>query len=357
MHGKTKPLNPINHLNLINPINHLSTVSNHPQNDDKRLIELLDRWQSGNFSRADEQELQELTSSDEFRREAVEGYYTMPEADHAARLAAIRSRILPGRARRVAWPRVLAAAAALVLLISAAVWLIPRQESATTPLAQQAPPPPLENTSDAGPQASQSAPAATAPSPERRIATDPQIQTESPATFHSAPINTDTETAGAAAPTESESAYEVAAPATRPADDEARYAKVEDALEDVDAAPGNIARPAKEKADKNQVQSKASEAMKKRSAPSSGNQPVGGWNEFQKYLRRNARLPEAARQQNVSGSVLLAFQLDESNQPVDFQIIRSLGYGCDEEAVRLIKAYRWQRNDNREVRIEVPFVR
>ncbi|MDX1911084.1 MAG: energy transducer TonB [Saprospiraceae bacterium] len=331
-------------------------MSNHLQNDDKRLLELLDRWQTGNFSRADEQELQALTSSDDFRREAVEGFFSLPEADHRVNLEAIRSRLRPA-ARHVAWPRILAAAAAVAILISAAVWLIPRQESATAPLAQQAPPPPLENTSDAAPQASQNTPSVAGPSPERRITADPQEQPESPATFHSTPINTATETAGAAAQAESESAAEIAAPVTRPADDEAQYAKVEDALEDVDVAPGNMARPAKEKTDKNQVQSKASEAMKKRSAPTTGGQPVGGWDDFRQYLRRNARLPEAARQQNISGKVLLRFRLDENDQPFDFQIIRSLGYVCDEEAVRLIKAYRWQRNTTADIQVEVPFVR
>jgi TonB family protein len=68
-------------------------------------------------------------------------------------------------------------------------------------------------------------------------------------------------------------------------------------------------------------------------------------------------LPEAARQNNVSGSVRLKFRLDVNNQPIDFQIVRSLGYGCDEEAIRLVKAFTWQYGSEQELTVEVPFVR
>ncbi|MDO8365511.1 MAG: energy transducer TonB, partial [Saprospiraceae bacterium] len=112
-----------------------------------------------------------------------------------------------------------------------------------------------------------------------------------------------------------------------------------------------------------------SEAMKKAAAPAKDfqkqkipasantSQPAGGWSNFQEYLRRNARLPEAARQNNVSGVVRLKFRLDENNQATDFQTLRSLGYGCDEEAVRLVKAYKWLRGNDPELTIDVSFVR
>ena len=68
-------------------------MSSNPYNKDKRLLELLEQWQTGQFTRADEQELQTLTDSDEFRREAVEGFWALPEADHATHLASIRERL------------------------------------------------------------------------------------------------------------------------------------------------------------------------------------------------------------------------------------------------------------------------
>ena len=104
-------------------------MSANPYNNDKRLIELLERWQSGDFSRADEQELLSLTDSDDFRRETVEGFLSLPEVDHAAHLEAIRTKLRQqnGGKKRVFLMPILAAAAVL-LLILATVWLIPSTE-------------------------------------------------------------------------------------------------------------------------------------------------------------------------------------------------------------------------------------
>ena len=49
--------------------------------------------------------------------------------------------------------------------------------------------------------------------------------------------------------------------------------------------------------------------------------------------------------------------VDENNQPIDFQILRSLGFGCDEEAMLLVKAYPWQRGSDPELTLDVSFVR
>ncbi|MBL7807867.1 MAG: hypothetical protein JNN28_08645, partial [Saprospiraceae bacterium] len=90
-----------------------------PYNNDKRLLELLERWQSGDFTRADEQELQSLTDSDEFRRETAEGYMSVPEANHAQHLASLRQRLQAGSgtARKLYLPQMLAAAAAIGVVI------------------------------------------------------------------------------------------------------------------------------------------------------------------------------------------------------------------------------------------------
>lgn len=329
-------------------------MSSHLQNDDKRLLELLERWQSGDFSRADEQELLSLTASDEFRREAVEGFLSMPEADHASRLAALRSRLRTqhGGARRVAWPQIMAAAAAMALLVSAAIWLIPAQKE-MAPIAQQAPPPPV----DSAPEQSMQAQEITTTTDRRTPTAAPETANES---FSStaAPAS---DAAGASAPADPEKKSDDESPAAPAVGKAVEYAKAEDALEEVDTRPGNMAPPLREESDKAMARSKTMETAKKKSAPAkqsaSVSEPKDGWDAFRRYLRRNARLPEAARQQNISGNVSLQFMLDDNNQPADFQVLRSLGYGCDEEAIRLVKSYPWQRNDTLPVRVDIPFVR
>lgn len=75
------------------------------------------------------------------------------------------------------------------------------------------------------------------------------------------------------------------------------------------------------------------------------------------YLRRNARLPEAARQNNISGYVKVSFRLDRQRRVTDFKVLRPLGYGCDEAAQSLLKAYNWRDFTQDTVMVEVPFVR
>ena len=78
---------------------------------------------------------------------------------------------------------------------------------------------------------------------------------------------------------------------------------------------------------------------------------------LQDYLRRNARLPEAARQNNVSGFVRVSFRLNNKREPIDFKILHSLEYGCDEEALRLLRLYDWRNFTQDTFEVEVPFVR
>lgn len=65
--------------------------------------------------------------------------------------------------------------------------------------------------------------------------------------------------------------------------------------------------------------------------------PEFGWEAFEVYLKENTKLPPRARQYNVKGRVIVSFIVNEKSELSDFTIIRSLGFGCDEEAIRIIK--------------------
>ncbi len=65
--------------------------------------------------------------------------------------------------------------------------------------------------------------------------------------------------------------------------------------------------------------------------------PRGGLEKFEKYIRQNLRKPQAARDAGISGQVVVGFSLNDAGRPSDFKILRSLGSGCDEEAIRLLR--------------------
>lgn len=65
--------------------------------------------------------------------------------------------------------------------------------------------------------------------------------------------------------------------------------------------------------------------------------PEGGYSKFNRYLKKNLKYPDAARSAKIKGRVTLEFSVSANGQLSDFTIIKGLGYGCNEEAIRLIK--------------------
>jgi TonB family protein len=68
----------------------------------------------------------------------------------------------------------------------------------------------------------------------------------------------------------------------------------------------------------------------------------GGPRAFGAFLQKNLRYPSAAQRANVGGKVYVQFVVNTDGTIQDVQILKSVGFGCDEEAMRVIKAVpRW----------------
>lgn len=63
--------------------------------------------------------------------------------------------------------------------------------------------------------------------------------------------------------------------------------------------------------------------------------PDGIKNMYQ-YIGRNLRYPEAARRANVQGKVFVKFIVRKDGSVSDLQILKGIGFGCDEETVRVL---------------------
>lgn len=60
------------------------------------------------------------------------------------------------------------------------------------------------------------------------------------------------------------------------------------------------------------------------------------------YIQQNLAYPPIARLRNVQGVVVVSFIIDENGYPIDIKPVQTMGYGCDEEAIRVIKKMpRW----------------
>ena len=68
----------------------------------------------------------------------------------------------------------------------------------------------------------------------------------------------------------------------------------------------------------------------------------GGLGALGKYLQKNLKYPAAAQRANVSGKVYVQFVVNTDGSIQNVDVIKSVGFGCDEEAVRVIKSVpRW----------------
>lgn len=87
--------------------------------------------------------------------------------------------------------------------------------------------------------------------------------------------------------------------------------------------------------------------------------PVGGYEAFYKYISKNIKYPDQARRMGVEGKVFVQFVVDKDGSITDVQVLKGIGSGCDEEAIRVVKAApKWtpgkQRGRPVRVRMSVP---
>lgn len=66
-------------------------------------------------------------------------------------------------------------------------------------------------------------------------------------------------------------------------------------------------------------------------------EPKKGFQKLEQYIERNLQYPDAAKTQGIEGVVEVEFQVLPDGNLTNFNIQKSLGYGCDEEAIRLLR--------------------
>jgi len=63
----------------------------------------------------------------------------------------------------------------------------------------------------------------------------------------------------------------------------------------------------------------------------------GGIRSMSRFFRKNFRYPVSAREAGVDGQVFVRFVVQPDGSLTDITVFRGLGYGCDEEAIRLVR--------------------
>jgi len=75
-----------------------------------------------------------------------------------------------------------------------------------------------------------------------------------------------------------------------------------------------------------------------------------------KFLQENIKYPEEAKELGVQGKVFVTFVVEVDGSITDVRVLRGIGAGCDEEAVRVVKSMpRWVPGKQRGQPVRVQF--
>lgn len=82
-------------------------------------------------------------------------------------------------------------------------------------------------------------------------------------------------------------------------------------------------------------------------------EPIGGYSTFNTYIKNNLKYPEEAIANNIQGRVNLRLTISATGKIDNIEVLKSLGAGCDEEAIRLIKeGPKWEPAKRGETKME-----
>ena len=75
------------------------------------------------------------------------------------------------------------------------------------------------------------------------------------------------------------------------------------------------------------------------------------------YLGNELKYPSAALVNNVEGKVMVSFVINKNGEISDIELVKKLGFGCDEEAIRVIKNMpKWSAGEQNNRKVNVKMV-
>jgi periplasmic protein TonB len=82
-------------------------------------------------------------------------------------------------------------------------------------------------------------------------------------------------------------------------------------------------------------------------------EPIGGWNAYYRAIGKALKYPSQAQRMNIEGMVFVQFVVDKDGNVSEIEIIRGIGAGCDEEAIRVIsEGPKWKPGRQRAIPVK-----
>ena len=82
----------------------------------------------------------------------------------------------------------------------------------------------------------------------------------------------------------------------------------------------------------------------------------GGEQKLLEYVAKNTKYPQIARESGIQGRVFIGFVVETDGSISNVKVLRGIGGGCDEEAVRVIKSLpKWKPGKQRGKAVRVSY--
>jgi protein TonB len=82
----------------------------------------------------------------------------------------------------------------------------------------------------------------------------------------------------------------------------------------------------------------------------------GGEDKMYKWLADNIKYPQVAKETGISGTVIVTFVVEKDGAVTNAKILKGIGGGCDEEALRVVMAMpKWKSGKQNGVPVRVQF--
>ena len=83
----------------------------------------------------------------------------------------------------------------------------------------------------------------------------------------------------------------------------------------------------------------------------------GGEQKLMEYVRKNVKYPQIARESGIKGRVFVSFVVEPDGSVSNVKVLRGIGGGCDEEAMRVVKSMpKWKPGKQRGKAVRVSYM-
>ena len=81
----------------------------------------------------------------------------------------------------------------------------------------------------------------------------------------------------------------------------------------------------------------------------------GGKEALKKFISQNLQYPKEALMHKVEGKVYIKYEVNERGKVHSVSVVNGLGYGCNEEAMRIVNILKYPTVKNRGLKVNTKF--